>query len=133
MRNMILAMALAAAFCLPARADESAFRQVISAQIDAFLADDFATAFTYASPTIRSVFGTPERFGAMVRQGYPMVWRPAEVEFLSARQAADGYWQQVVIRDEAGAIHILEYDMIETEDGWKINAVRFNRRPGGTA
>ena len=55
-----------------------AIESVISKQIEAFRADDFATAFTFASPNIRSMFGTPDNFGVMVRRGYPMVWRPGQ-------------------------------------------------------
>lgn len=122
-------------FCLcgPARADEGAIRSVISSQIEAFQKDDFETAFTYASPTIKSIFGTPERFGSMVRQGYPMVWRPAEVNFLSTDTIAGQLWQNVLIRDAGGALHILEYQMIEGTEGWKINAVRVRKAPAGTA
>ena len=38
----------------------------------AFKAVDFAQAFTYA-PNIKGMFGTADRFGMMVRNGYPMV------------------------------------------------------------
>ena len=57
---------------------------MISEQIDALRADDFATAFTFASPGIQRMFGSPARFGAMVREGYPMVRRPRDVRFLEA-------------------------------------------------
>ena len=72
MRHMISAILVALALALPAKANED-IEKVISNQIDAFLADDFETAFTYASPMIKDIFGTPEKFGQMVRQGYPMV------------------------------------------------------------
>ena len=64
-----------------ARADEGAIRDVIVGQLDAFQRDDFAGAFEYASPTIKRIFRTPDRFGAMVRGGYPMVWKPSSVRF----------------------------------------------------
>ena len=37
--------------------------------------DDAKRAFSYAAPSIRAMFGTPERFLAMVRAGYPVVYR----------------------------------------------------------
>ena len=40
---------------------------------------------------IQGMFGTPARFGLMVRNGYPMVWRPAEVEFLSVEERGSDY------------------------------------------
>ncbi len=119
------------ALALPAQAQDgnSAIRGVIQSQIDAFLQDDFATAFTYASPTIKGIFGTSERFGMMVRQGYPMVWRPADVQFLDLREMAGRTVQRVMITDGAGSVYLLDYEMIETGDGWQINGVQVLRPP----
>lgn len=64
---------------------EAAIRGVIGSQLDAFEADDVDRAFGFASNGIRGMFGTPERFGQMVREGYPMVWRPGEVRYLELR------------------------------------------------
>ena len=72
MTRLIATLFAALLLALPVRADDAA-RQVISDQIAAFQQDDFETAFTYASPMIKGIFGTPERFGQMVREGYPMV------------------------------------------------------------
>ncbi len=133
MRHLLLSLLAALLLCAPARADEAAIQSVISSQIEAFQADDFTTAFTYASPMIRQIFRTPENFGTMVREGYPMVWRPAEMNFLSAEMIDGLLWQNVMIRDQAGGLHILEYQMIQLENGWKINAVRLRKAPDGTA
>lgn len=127
MRRTFAAVALAALIALPAAASDDAIRRVIGAQIEAFLADDFETAFTYASPGIKRLFGTPERFGAMVRQGYPMVHRPREVRFLELRTVAGSLWQRVMMTDAEGRVHLLDYQMIETPEGWQINAVQLLR------
>jgi hypothetical protein len=107
-----------------AQAQDAAIQGVIESQIEAFKADDFATAFTFASPAIKGIFGTPERFGQMVRQGYPMVHRPAEVRFLELREVAGQLWQRVMMTDAAGKAHFLDYQMIETPEGWQINGVQ---------
>ena len=60
-------------------ADQAAIRSVIAAQIEAFRRDDSAAAFSFASPTIQRIFGTPDQFMAMVRSGYQPVYRPREV------------------------------------------------------
>ena len=133
MRHIIPAFLLVASLVAPARADETAIQNVITSQIEAFKVDDFATAFTFASPTIQSVFGNPENFGIMVRQGYPMVWRPAEVQFLTIDIIDGQLWQNVLIRDREGQVHILEYQMIPGENGWRINAVRLRKDTEGTA
>lgn len=105
-------------------APDAAIRGVIGDQITAFRSDDFATAFTHASPLIRDMFGTPETFGAMVRQGYPMVHRPADIRWLPLREQAGQTIQRVMIRDAAGRVHFLDYEMIPTGNGWQINGVR---------
>jgi hypothetical protein len=123
----LIAFLLAAA--PPARAEDAAaaIRRVISEQIAALEADDFATAFTFASPGIRELFGTPDRFGAMVREGYPMVWHPGEVRFAGLAERGGRRLQQVLVTDEAGTLHLLEYEMVPGEDGWRIDGVRLLR------
>lgn len=132
MTRLIAMMFATLLLSLPVRADDAA-RQVISDQIAAFQQDDFETAFTYASPMIKGIFGTPQRFGQMVRDGYPMVWRPSDVEFLEAEQIGKALVQDVLIRDGEGVLYEVEYEMIQGEDGWKINGVRVKRAPEGLA
>jgi Domain of unknown function (DUF4864) len=112
---------------LPVFADEARnpdIEATINNQLQAFTAEDFVTAFTFASPFIKDIFGTPENFGAMVNQGYPMVAHPGNVRMLELRQVAGGLWQRVMITDQAGATHMLDYEMIETPEGWQINGVQ---------
>ena len=99
-------------------------KSTINRQFDAFRKDDVTTAFSFASPSIKGIFGTPENFGMMVRNGYPMVWRPATVQFLELRQVAGNLWQRVMVTDQAGQTHLLDYQMIKTDDGWQINGVQ---------
>lgn len=129
MRNGLYAVLFAAALALPAAAQEAPIQETIRSQIDAFQADDFARAFTFASPTIKGMFGTPENFGAMVKNGYPMVYRPAEVEMGDLREVAGNLWQRVRITDQAGAGWLLDYMMVETAEGWQINAVQILPAP----
>jgi hypothetical protein len=114
-----------------ARAEEpnDSIEGVIQDQIDAFLADDVATAFTFASPSIQSIFQTPENFGMMVRNGYPMVWRPTDVDFAELRDVAGGLWQRVIVTDQAGRVHALDYNMVEVDGIWQINAVQLLEMP----
>ena len=82
MRHILLSLILSLGLTGAARSDEAAMQSVISDQIEAFLAEDTTRAFDFASPFIQRKFGTPETFGDMVRQGYPMVWQPSDVTFL---------------------------------------------------
>lgn len=104
--------------------DSAAIEAVISDQIAAFQGDDLVAAFTHASPSIRSIFQTPERFGQMVRQGYPMVYRPDSVRFLERREQGGFVVQRVMIGDAQGQLHLLEYQMLQTDSGFLINGVR---------
>lgn len=102
---------------------------VISGQMDAFLRSDVETAFGYASPSIRGMFGSAENFGAMVQRGYPMVWRPSDVQFGDLREIAGALWQQVIVTDSAGRIHALDYQMRKVEGEWRISAVQLLPAP----
>lgn len=103
--------------------DARAIEIVIGDQLDAFNARDVETAYSYASPMIKGMFGTPQNFGLMVEQGYPMVWTNADVRFLELREIAGQLWQKVLLRDAQGGMHVVDYQMIETADGWLINGV----------
>lgn len=125
MRHFLSAMALSAGLAAaPALAQDGPIEGVIQSQIDAFQSGDVAAAFDYASPGIQGMFGSPERFGRMVEQGYPMVWRPSDVEFLDSRPLGDGVIQKVLMRDAEGVPWVLDYQMIEGPEGWLINGVQ---------
>lgn len=110
-----------------AQGRDPAIEAVIAQQIEAFRANDLDRAFTFASPMIQSIFRTPQRFGVMVRNGYPMVWRPAEVAMGRLRIAGETRFQDVILRDMAGQLHIAEYEMIRVNGEWRINGVRLRR------
>ena len=129
MRNGIYAVLVSACLAVPAFAQEDPIQRTIQSQLDAFVKDDFATAFTFASPMIKGMFGTAENFGMMVAQGYPMVYRPSAVKMLELRTVAGNLWQRVMITDVEGRTHLLDYMMVETPDGWQINAVQLLPSP----
>lgn len=132
---MIRAISLVVLLALPLPAAaqpvaDDGLTRTIEAQLNAFRADDFPAAFAFASETIKRVFGTVERFETMVRQGFPMVRRPADVRYLDARIIAGKIWQKVMVTDANGTIHILDYNMIRDESGaWRINAVQILKAP----
>ena len=133
MRRLCLALLATLALAAPLRAQEAAapaIRDVIQGQIDAFLADDVERAFSYASPGIQGVFRTPENFGRMVRQGYPMVWRPEELRFLELEERGGALHQRVLIEDAEGVRHLLDYRMeSDGAGGWLIDGVRILEAP----
>lgn len=132
MKTVFLAAAFVAVTALSAHAQDAEIRSTIGQQFEAFKADDFATAFTFASPSLQQFFQSPQNFGRMVTQGYPMVWRPAAVDYLELREEDGAYFQKVQITDAKGRFHILEYRMMQTPDGWRINGVQI-LEAGGAA
>ena len=131
MRRIYLAMMMICAGAVAAAqevlAPNLAIERTIQNQFEAFLADDVDDAWTYASPNIQRLFQTPERFGRMVEEGYPMVWRPGQIDYLDLQTLGGLIVQRVQIIDGQGVAHVLGYQMIETEAGWQINGVRLLR------
>ncbi|MHA6324695.1 DUF4864 domain-containing protein [Roseivivax sp. CAU 1753] len=105
----------------------------ISNQMQAFRDRDVDAAFGYASPMIKGIFQTPQNFGVMVEQGYPMVWTPSEVDFGDLRREDGALFQNVIVTDRAGRVHVLAYKMIETDSGWLIDGVQLLRQQGFAA
>ena len=103
-------------------ADAEAIRALIESQLAAFAADDAETAFSFASENIQKTFGTAERFLAMVRASYPVVYRPASVNFLEPERL-DGVIVQVVeMADEDDRLWLAIYRMQRQPSGsWRID------------
>lgn len=115
---------------MPALAqDAQAIEDTIGSQLEAFNNRDVAQAWTYASPNIQRLFGDAGNFGMMVQRGYPMVWDNADVRYLELREIAGNLWQKVMIRDANGTLHMLDYQMVSTENGWQINGVQLLPAP----
>ena len=123
---MLKRLILLAAMGLPlgAVAQDLSIEDVISNQLQAFNDRDVEGAWQYASPMIQGMFRTPENFGNMVRNGYPMVWDNAEARFLEQEEFESRTRQEVLIKGPDGAFYILDYTMVLTPDGWQINGVQ---------
>ena len=103
-------------------ADRSAIRDVIQGQVDAFRRDDSATAFGFASPSIRGMFGSPEIFMDMVRQGYQPVYRPKVFDFQEIVTLHGQITQKVHVIGPDGRPVTAFYPMTQLPDGaWRID------------
>jgi hypothetical protein len=111
--------------------DAKAVRSVVEAQLDAFATDDAKRAFSYAAPSIREMFGTPERFIEMVRAGYPAVYRPATVTFLNPERVQGQLVQGVHLTDAEGAQWLAIYRLERQPDkSWRISGCDVQPAPG---
>ena len=108
---------------------EAAIEDVIGSQLQAFNDRDVENAFQYAAPNIQGMFGNPQNFGMMVQRGYPMVWSNRDVRFLELQDRGMVQVQRLMLRDMTGGIHVLEYQMIQTADGWRIAGVQIVPSP----
>lgn len=112
----------------PAPPDQQAILNTIQSQLDAFQSDNGALAFSFATPRLREMFGTPENFMAMVRGGYMPVYRPQSVEFLDARVVSGRTGQAVRFVGPDGVAVIALYTMEQQPDGsWRIAGVQLVR------
>ena len=108
-----------------------AIREVIANQLAAFQRDDGTEAFSYASPDIQNAFGTVDKFMAMVRSGYPAVYRPVAYEFDALLNYRGSPIQLVTFVGQDGKVMIARYWMEQQSDGaWKIDGVELREGPG---
>ncbi|OAN86138.1 DUF4864 domain-containing protein [Sulfitobacter geojensis] len=130
--RMLGGIILASVLSFGVAAQQAEIEGAISAQIEAFKADDFEQAFTYATPTLQRLFQSPQNFQRMVTTQYPMVWRPAEVRYLERKAYEGSVFQKVQIVDAKGVMFLLLYQMQETDAGWRIAGVQFLEAPGAS-
>jgi len=96
-------------------------RAVISAQLKAFNDDDAEAAFATATPSVRAAVGNSDRFLALVRGNYPMVYRPAGFGFLPPEKEEGQVLQLVTIRDGDGKTWLALFSLEQQPDmTWRI-------------
>ena len=109
-------------------------RAVIESQLAAFAANDARRALSYAAPGIREKFGTPEGFLTMVREGYPVVYRPTSVTFLRPERSGSDIMQAVQMKDSEGFLWLTVYQLQRQADrSWRISGCVTMRYGGSTA
>ena len=108
-------------------AGSDAARAIVQSQLDAFQDEAVDQAYDFAAPNIRRMFPTPEVFGRMVREGYPMVWNPADVEFLQAFPRGAMIVQRLRIVDQKGVPYIAEYALMKVDGEWRIAGVEIKK------
>ncbi|WP_161556155.1 DUF4864 domain-containing protein [Mangrovicoccus ximenensis] len=101
----------------------AAVRSVIDGQLTAFASGDLPRAYAAASRSIRGQLGSADRFGQLMRAGFPMVWDARRVSYLPLTESRP-LRQRVLVRDAEGLTHVLEYDMVQADGAWKIDGLR---------
>jgi hypothetical protein len=125
---IVLAIAMAAMSAMKSNAaplSESQAQQiqlVIATQLKAFADDDADRAFDIATPAVRKAIGSSDRFLAMVRGAYPMVYRPASVTFLKPETDEGTVLQLVQITDSDDKSWLALFALEQQPDAsWRIS------------
>lgn len=114
--------------------DRTAVQSTIEQQLNAFLADDAAAAYSFAAPNIKQIFPTQDMFMNLVRQGYPPVYRSTSHTFRELKETAAGLEQVVDIVDASGQFWTARYTLQRQPDGsWKIASCVLMKKPGEVA
>ncbi|MDE1993387.1 MAG: DUF4864 domain-containing protein [Rhizobiaceae bacterium] len=131
MRTFSLAVLFAVSlnFASAAGADDpvQAAQALIQQQIQAFLHDDAATAYSFAAPGIKSLFPDKDTFFAMVKKSYQPVYHPGNYAFGKSRAIDNGavVYQEVLITGTDGKDWTAIYQINQQPDGsYKINGVQ---------
>ncbi|CAN5131534.1 DUF4864 domain-containing protein [soil metagenome] len=138
LRAFICVLAISLLLLAPSFAfagDEEDYQKVIAGQLQALQADDGTTAYSFAAPSIKMLFPSPEIFMSMVKNGYPQVYRPQSYKF--AEITTDPFGrpaQHVTIIDGNGKLWTAVYTMERQADGtWKIAGCSIIEAPGADA
>jgi hypothetical protein len=108
-------------------------QSIIQQQIEAFLNDDAATAYSFASPQIQGKFPDKSIFFEMVKRGYTPVYRPGNFAF-GRSKVVDGSTvvQEVLISAPDGKDWTALYFLVKQPDGsYKINGVQMLQQAPG--
>ena len=136
--RFLLALLVTIGIATPAaaftEADRAAAQSSIEQQLDAFLADDGAAAYSFAAPSIQAMFPTQEIFMELVRRGYPPVYRSRSHSFGELKETATGLEQIVDIVDAEGEFWTARYTLELQPDGsWRITSCTLLKKPGEVA
>lgn len=109
-------------FSQPSSVGVVAAKAAVEGQLAAFAKDDAELAFSFAAPSIQSVFKTPQNFVDMVIRSYPVVHRPVKVSFMAPQSAGSDLLLPVQMTDTRGKLWIANYTLQQQPDGkWLIS------------
>ena len=98
-------------------------RYTISSQIDAFKDNDVKKAYAFAAPNIQAQFPNPDIFGLMVRNGYPIIWKPKSYKFTTFKDLGNNCIQRVLFESYNGSLESYDYILEKSGNLWKIAGV----------
>ncbi|EJK81805.1 DUF4864 domain-containing protein [Rhizobium sp. AP16] len=129
MRALSLAVMLCLILAPKAQAEDpvQTAQTLIQGQIEAFLQNDAATAYSFAAPGIKALFPDKDVFFAMVKKSYQPVYHPGNYAFGKSRAIDNGavVYQEVLITGIDDKDWTAIYQIARQPDGsYKINGVQ---------
>ena len=102
---------------------EEIVKKVITSQLMAFKERDVEKAFAFAAPNIKRQFLNAENFGLMVKNGYPVIWRPKNYQFVKFSSNGTRSIQRVLFRSTTDALLTFDYLLEKFSNEWRIAGV----------
>jgi hypothetical protein len=133
MRAVSLLVAMFVAFSTPVTAGDDivAAQNVIRSQIEAIGRDDAETAYSFASPAVRTLIADAQTFLAIVREHYAPIYRNKAFQFGEANVSNGKIAQEVHIVDADGLPWEGLYMLDQQPDGsMKISGCVLSQPPG---
>ena len=124
---LVLAASATAPFAQGTADSQAGIDAVISRQLDALKKGDGQAAFAIASPSIQSIFQTPENFIGMVERGFPELRRASGHRLLKLETVEGAVVARVLVESPSGNV-IARYEMIEIDGSWRINGCSLEAR-----
>lgn len=106
-------------------AERTAVGKVIRAQLDAFARDDYKTAITYQSETLKKNFASTEAFRRMMRATYPQFARYKSITFGRDQVNAAGTRLEILanVVGKDGVKVVCVYQMSLEKKAWRVAGV----------
>ena len=103
--------------------EEEIVKSVISSQIAAFMEKNIEKAYSFAAPNIKRQFSNAENFGLMVRNGYPVIWKPKSYQFVEFSTNGKRSIQRVLFRSASDSLLTYDYLLEKINSEWRIAGV----------
>ena len=124
---LVLATSATGPFAQGTAGGAAAIDAVISRQLEALNKGDGEAAFAIASPSIQSIFQTPQNFIGMVERGFPELRHASGHRLLKLETVEGAVVARVLVESPSGNV-IARYEMIEIDGSWRINGCSLEAR-----
>ncbi len=110
---------------------QGAIEEVINSQTAAFGSDDFELAYSFASPWFRATT-TLEQFVEIINGSYGPLISSSELVFSDCLTSSDEQAGLINVRflQESNDVYGLQYLMVQTSSGWKVQGASNLQRTG---